>query len=80
MTEEQKSPAQIEAEARIERQKLEQRLATIELAISGLAAYLQTQSPTARRDMASVFDGGMYLGGGVLNGLIKADARKLLKL
>lgn len=80
MTEEEKSQAQRDVEADIERQKLAQRLATIELAINGLALYLQSRSPTAKQDMARSFDGGIYLGGGVLNGLIKSDARKLLNL
>ena len=45
-----------------------------------MAAYVQTLSPRARQDMASVFDGGLYPGGGVLNTVIKAEARKLLNL
>lgn len=79
MTDEQKSQAQREAEAEIKQRELDQRLATIELAISGIARYLQS-SPEAKRQMELSFDSGMYLGGGVLNGIIKANARKLLNL
>jgi len=72
--------AQLARELELKTQALTQRLARAEVAISGLAMYLHTLSPRAKQDMAKVFDGGLYLDGGVLSPMIKADARKLLKL
>ncbi|WP_298233623.1 hypothetical protein [uncultured Azohydromonas sp.] len=77
---EQLATAQAVQHLELKVQGLTQRLATLELAISGVSAYVQTLSPRARQDMASVFDGGLFLGGGVLNTAIKAEARKLLNL